>query len=350
MPSSNPRVSVVITYCNRPLHLDRVLRAYETNSYHDLEVLVVYDASCSVKELERVTRGRDVRCFCIPWRHRYGRRALCRNIGAARAQGEILVFNDVDVIPEFEAVERMVKAHSEEGGLILCGRIWRIEGGLEAIRGIEGNKGDQLKAVSTPMDYDASLQWSTIGAIRKTDFWWSFITTFCSFGRRDFLALTGLDPDYFGWGAEDTDLGYRVLKHGMSMSFFEDIVGFHMNHPVDELRKIMALRNLDYFTQKFPELKSFPLLVRLRRDREEAVGVHATFPHDPLLARSHYLGFRRLLAHPVLYSRILHRKRAPREGSIAVVIPAKNRAEHLEEAVLSSVYQTLATRGSVHRH
>jgi glycogen synthase len=42
----------------------------------------------------------------------------------------------------------------------------------------------------------------------------------------------------------------------------------------------------------------------------------------------------------VLYARSLHRKRDPREASIAVVIPAKNRAHYLEAAVLSSVYQT----------
>jgi len=348
MPLSNPVVSVVIPYHDRPLHLDRVLTAYEIQSYQDLELIVVDDGLSSLMELERVIGSRKIEYCRNPYRHPYGRPAHCRNIGAVRAQGDIIVFNDVDVIPEAQAVARIVRAHLESQGLIICGRIWRIERGLEAVKSMETNKADELKAVSKPMEYDPSLKWSRVGLVQRSGFWWSFISGLCSFRREDFFPLLGWDPQYFGWGYEDTDLGYRILQHDRSIAFFDDIMGFHIDHPIgaaqDRLNNLTALRNLNYFTQKFPELKSFPVLARRRRELEKATGASRILLEDPLKARSHYLEFQRFLEHPLLYLRTLNQRRRSRRGSIAVVIPAKNRAPYLEEAVLSSVNQTRPPR------
>ena len=48
----------------------------------------------------------------------------------------------------------------------------------------------------------------------------------------------------------------------------------------------------------------------------------------------------RFLKHPMLYARTLYRERGSSEGSIAVIVPAKNRAAYLEDAVESAIYQT----------
>jgi len=345
MSLSDPFVSIVISYAGRPSSLGRVLKAYEMQPYQNLEVILVHDALSPIRELQSVTTGHDVRCYGIDYKHRYGRRALCRNMGAARGQGDILVFNDVDVIPETGSITRIVSTLLENRELVVCGRIWEIEGGVDrAIKSVETSKIEDLKAVSKPMEYDPSLQWSTVGSIRKSKHWWSFISTFCAFRRRDFFSLLGYDPRYSGWGYEDTDLGYRILRQDMNMAFFDDIVGYHIGHPEEKLKNAMALRNLDYFTQKFPELKSFPLLVKRRAELEKVTAGLKIVSNDPLRAKSHHLEFRRFLEHPILYARTLYRKRGPTEGSISVVIPARNRAQYLEEAVLSSVYQTRPPR------
>jgi hypothetical protein len=340
MSLSDPLVSIVISYADRPSSLGRVLKAYEMQPYQNLEVILVHDGLSPIGELQSVTTGHDVRCYGIDYKHGYGRRALCRNIGAARAQGEILVFNDVDVIPETGSITRIVKTLLENRELGVCGRIWEIEGGVDrAIKSVGTGKVEDLKAVSKPMEYDPSLPWSTVGSIRTSKHWWSFISTFCAFRRRDFFFLLGWDPRYSGWGYEDTDLGYRILTHGMSVAFFDDIVGYHIGHPEEKLKNVMALRNLSYFTQKFPELKSFPVLVKRQAELEKLIAGLKIVPDDPLRTNSHHLEFRRFLEHPVLYTRT-YRKRGRREGPVSVVIPARNRAQYLEEAVLSSVHQT----------
>ena len=340
MPSSNPLVSVIVPYCNRPRHLDMVLSAYETQSYDDVEILLVCEESASLEKLQQLTAGREIRCFRTHDDHSYGACAsLPRNIGAANARGEILIINDLDVIPEREAVERFTRVHSANPGLVACGKIWRIEGGLGSLDTTNIRKRSELEKVSTPMAYDPALQWSTTAFLRKSDFWWSFISGFFSLSRRDFLFLTGYDPKYSGWGYEDTDLAYRALRHGRTIAFFEDIAGFHIDHPENGLNNTKALRNLEYFTHKFPELKSFPLLAKRRRELEEQGGRNS-LSEDPLGARPRRLALKDLLAHPALLAHNLHREHPPGGGSIAVVIPAKNRALYLQEAVLSVVHQT----------
>jgi len=340
MPPSNPSVSVIVPYCDRPRHLDMVLSAYETQSYDDVEILLVCEKAASLEKLKQLTAGREIRCFRTPDGQSYGACAsLPRNIGAANARGKILIINDLDVIPEREAVERFIRVHSANPGLVACGKIWRIEGGLGSLDTTDIRKRDELEKVSKPMAYDSALQWSTTSFVRKSEFWWSFISGFFSVARRDFLFLTGYDPEYSGWGYEDTDLAYRALRHGRTVAFFEDIAGFHIDHPQDELKNTGALRNLGYFTQKFPELKSFPLLVERRRELKEEIGGNG-LSEDPLVAGQGQLSFKDLLAHPALLAHNLRRKHPTSGGSIAVVIPTKNRAQYLQDAVLSVVHQT----------
>lgn len=341
MVHSNPLVSIVIPFHERPMNLDKVLTAYEMQSYKDIEVIVVGDGCSSREDLLKVTEKHNVRVYRNPHEHRYGHAALCRNIGAARAEGDILVFSDVDVIPESEAVTRIANAQSESLGLIFCGRIHRITGGLDSIKTTLTYKQDQLEMVSKPMEYDPNLQWSRVGSIHKSEFWWAFISGLCSFRRGDYFSLVGWDPGYFGWGYEDTDMGYRILRHRLGIAFFDDIIGFHIDHASeDKIRDATALGNLNYFTDKFPELKSFPILVKRRRELENATQAWKKVPKDPLLTGSYSFGLRRFLEHPNPWDRTISRKRESKAGSIAVVIPTRNRSRYLEEAVLSCIHQT----------
>jgi len=326
--TKNPLVSVIMPYSNRPEYLDIVLTAYEKQSYNNIELVVVYDGLCSVDDLNKVTKGRDVKCFAFSAEEVHSRRGLSRNIGAANAQGDILIFNDVDVIPDHVAVERIVKVHSATSGLVLCAKGMRIVGGLDAVKSIDVSHSDALERIATPFEYDPSLQWSTMESIRKSEFWWSFISRLCSFPRRDFLFLAGFDPEYFGWGYEDTDLGYRILRHGLSIAFFNDIIQFHIDHARDS-SNFEVLRNLDRFTRKFPELKHAPVLVKRRRElREEAE--QAKYPDE-----------RASWAQGRLKRLFVDRGGGSlSSGTIAVVIPVRNGARYLKEAVVSAIHQT----------
>ena len=339
-PMFNPFVSVIISHRDRLHALDKVLTAYERQSYQNMEIIVVDDNSRSTRYLENVISRHNVRYFAIPFKHTYIRKWFCHNFGAARALGDILVFSDVDVIAHSEALGKMAHVHSENDNLVICGKVWKILSGLENIETIDISKPEELRTrVSGSMYYDPVIQWSTVNSVQPSELWWNFLSTFCSFRREDFLYLLGWDPQLFGWG-HDQEMSYRILKHGLGIAFFEDIEGFHLDHPASPERNTTSLRNFSYITQKFPELDHYAPLVQERNQFIEATETSEVDLKDPLHAKSQPSNLERFLEHPVLYSRSLLRRREVDEGLVTVVIPSKNCDAHLRNAVLSSIYQT----------
>jgi teichuronic acid biosynthesis glycosyltransferase TuaG len=339
-PMANPFVSVVISHRDRISALDKILTAYERQSYRNMELIVVDDNSRSTQYLENVISRHTVRFFAIPFKHTYFRKWFCHNFGAARARGEIFVFSDVDVIARTDAVEKMAYVHSENDNLVICGRVWKLLAGLESSETVDISRTEELRArVSESMYYDPVIQWSTVSSVQRSGLWWNFLSTFCSFRREDFLYLLGWDPQLFGWG-HDQEMSYRILKHGLDIAFFEDIEGFHLDHPVSPARNATSLRNFSYITRKFPELDHYAPLVQERNQFIEATGTSAVNLKDPLRVKSQPSNLERFLEHPALYARTLLRRREPDEGLVTVMVPSRNCAAHLRSAVLSSIYQT----------
>lgn len=92
-----PRVSVVIPTHNRPDTLPRALRSVLNQSYRDIEVIVVDDASRSdqAREVVEELSKADARLRYIR-RPQCGGAAAARNTGIADARGEFLAFQDDD--------------------------------------------------------------------------------------------------------------------------------------------------------------------------------------------------------------------------------------------------------------
>ena len=88
------RVSVVIPTFNGALHLAKSIQSVLDQTYQDLEVIVVDDASTDCT-LETVSQFCDRRLRCV--RHEANRGvAAARNTGVKAATGEYLAFNDSD--------------------------------------------------------------------------------------------------------------------------------------------------------------------------------------------------------------------------------------------------------------
>lgn len=130
-----PRVSVVVACYESQRTLARSLRSMLAQSHGAYEVVVV-DSSPTESCAEIVRRDfPGVRLL------RSAERLLphaARNLGAAHAQGELLVFTDPDVYAPPDWLRRMEAAHADRGGVIVgalaChGRRW-LDRGIHLVK------------------------------------------------------------------------------------------------------------------------------------------------------------------------------------------------------------------------
>jgi glycosyltransferase involved in cell wall biosynthesis len=102
--TEHPSVSVIIAAYNEAAHIARCIRSLAAQTVPPVEILLVNDGSSD--DTAQVAETSGVTCVTvIDVEHRGPARA--RNIGAARASGEILVFIDGDMSCSPEFIERL---------------------------------------------------------------------------------------------------------------------------------------------------------------------------------------------------------------------------------------------------
>jgi GT2 family glycosyltransferase len=171
--------------------------------------------------------------------------AAARNAAAKAAQGDILLFLDVDCIPMRGLIDAVGKACDGRDALI-CAPARYL--GPDDARGYWTEADLLSRSVSHPardfpakglrVENDPGLFWSLAFAIR----------------RGTFLELGGFDEAFTGYGGEDTDFGFRARKAQVPLLFMGGAGVFHQFHdtfdpPFQHFRDI--LRNAGVFRDKW---------------------------------------------------------------------------------------------------
>lgn len=149
--------------------------------------------------------------------------AQARNLAAAQSSGEHLLFLDVDCIPMRDLVGGMDTALVLSDALI-CAEV-RYLGAEDATppwteadlmrRGCPHPVRDFPKT-GLRRETNAGLFWSLAFGLR----------------RKTFKALSGFDERFTGYGAEDTDFGFRARDAGLPLFFMGGAGAFHQHHGV----------------------------------------------------------------------------------------------------------------------
>jgi GT2 family glycosyltransferase len=149
--------------------------------------------------------------------------ASARNTAARVADGEHLIFLDVDCMPASSLVADYV-AHLEAVDAVLMGEVLYLPSGATA----EGLDFDRFAAIGVKHSERAGPPVEALGDCTDYRCFWSLNF---AMRRATFFALNGFDERYVGYGGEDTDFGRVAMTAGVPMHWVRGARVYHQYHP-----------------------------------------------------------------------------------------------------------------------
>ena len=193
--------------------------------------------------------------------------AEARNAAAREARGELLVFLDVDCIPDPELVADYAAAAELREG-VLMGEVGYLpkgatDGGIDF---------ERFQRVAVKHSERAGPPIAQLGECRDYRCFWSLNFALCA---ATFAQVGGFDPRYVGYGGEDTDFGRTLLSRGIPIWWARGAKAYHQYHPhhmppVHHLDSVLA--NAAVFADKWGEptmqhwLRAFRLMGLIEPD------------------------------------------------------------------------------------
>jgi glycosyltransferase involved in cell wall biosynthesis len=159
----------------------------------------------------------------------YTGRAMARNAGIAQASGEVILFNDSDIIADPGLLEAHLTHHRAQ---------------VASIEDYEYKRdhADERGSLHPPS--------------RKKLSWLYFLTGNASVRREDLLRVGCFDESFTGYGHEDLELGYRLQKAGLRILYEPGAVNYHCQdvpHEGQVEKMKLAGRSTVRFYRKHPD-------------------------------------------------------------------------------------------------
>ncbi|HMF29665.1 MAG TPA: glycosyltransferase [Candidatus Cybelea sp.] len=199
----------------------------------------------------------------------YGGRAAARNAGIRAANGEIVLFNDADILASPNLLSTHLHRHRERAGIAVVGLEVQVKDLAEyAYKRDHPHARGRLHPPS-----------------RKRLSWLYFLTGNASVRRTDLLRAGCFDESFTGYGHEDLELGYRLQRLGIEICYDPNAVNYHCQAVAyeDQKEKMrLAGRSTARFYQKHPD---FEVMLKLGMT-PLSLGAHSLLTRMP-----HVLGF-----------------------------------------------------------
>lgn len=236
-----PEISVVIPTYNR---LDTLAHVIPTLLAQDLPAasyeLLVCDSNSNdgTREYLAGVSAEHPNVRHLPGA--YTGRAMARNAGIAAAQGDVVLFNDSDILASPDLLSQHLRHHRAERNVAVVG--------LE----VQVKDLDDYAFKREHPEERGSLHKPT----RKQLPWLYFLTGNASVRRDDLLRVGSFDESFTGYGHEDLELGYRLEKAGIRILYEPKAVNYHCQDvPHDDQKEKMKLagRSTVRFYRKHPD-------------------------------------------------------------------------------------------------
>lgn len=217
---SEPGCSVVIPSYNRRDTLEMVLQGLERQTIPKtaFEIIVVLDGSADdsatmLTEWQSSGRLPNLRWH---WQPNSGQ-ATARNTGVHLAQAPVIVFLDDDVAPEPELLAAHLGRHEQCSSVAVLGDFPVAREGPPSLCHLG------VWAWWEDLIYQRALP-----GHRPT--YHDFCTGNVSLRREDFDRVGGFDTRFRGYGGEDYELGYRLLRAGVRFVIDPRARAWHHHH------------------------------------------------------------------------------------------------------------------------
>ncbi len=193
--------------------------------------------------------------------------ARARNIGAANARGDLLVFIDQDVMLAPDALQHYANAYEIHGDktvivglyhwlprmdfepldvktsfldIYQCGITGELQRFTHLQMDVPGIQGRDMRE----KDFGDIEHWvddAALGAFSGN----------IGYPRKLYLEMGGMDENIRGHGGEDADLGLTAKEHGAKFLLFKDIWGLHRWHSRDQAKNEAEVQeNIAYIDLK----------------------------------------------------------------------------------------------------
>lgn len=226
------KIAVITIAAGRHIHL-RMQRAALARSTRlpDLHVVVAMDDPDTSEVVQSMAVPADGSTLVVDVPRVDGHLPLAhaRNVGAQTALdrgADLLVFLDVDCLPDPLLIERYIHAAAEcAAPTLLSGPVTYLlpppdDGydlsSLSTIR--QGHPGRPIPSDDGTADADHRLFWTLSFAV-TSDIW---------------RFLGGFHPKYVGYGGEDTDFGQVAAALGVRHTWVGGAWAYHQYHPVND--------------------------------------------------------------------------------------------------------------------
>ena len=236
------KVSIVIPTHNQKEILARtldylILQDYPKDQY---EIIVVDDGSRDgTKEMVKSKTRPEIGLRYLYQKQRGPH--FARNLGIAKAQGEIVVFVDSDIFAPPNFISEHVKSHEAFGDVVVSGPTVRTGNVDNVFADINRRKIKKLL-----FDFSGP----------------SLITSNLSVKRTFLVRVGGFDEEFTGFGWHDWELGLRLRKLGLKAKRNINAIACHYKKKID-LPDLPALcekkrqqgRNAVLYYKKHPDLR-----------------------------------------------------------------------------------------------
>jgi glycosyltransferase involved in cell wall biosynthesis len=279
-----PEISVVIPTYNR---IDTLVRVLPTLLAQDLASseyeLLVCDSNSNDGTAQLLA---EIAAEHSNVRHlagAFGGRAAARNAGIEAARGEIVLFNDADILASPDLLSTHARRHRDRRGIAVVGLEVQVKGFEEYLY-----KRDHPEArghLHPPS--------------RKRLSWLYFLTGNASVRRDDLLRAGCFDEDFTGYGHEDLELGYRLRRLGIEIVYEPRAVNYHcqdVSHDDQKAKMRLAGRSTARFYRKHPD---FAVMLNLGMT-PVSLGLHSALTRAP-----HLLGYFDRIAERSRFARAL---------------------------------------------
>jgi len=196
----------------------------------------------------------------------YSGRAAARNAGIAAAGGEIVLFNDSDILASANLLSQHLQRHRERRDVAVVG--WEVQ---------VKDLADYERKRDRPQERGSLHPQS-----RRRLSWLYFLTGNASVRRADLLRVGGFDESFTGYGHEDLELGYRLQKAGIEIVYEPAAVNYHcqdVGHDDQKEKMKLAGRSTVRFYRKHPD---FGVKLNLGMT-PVSLGLHAALTHMPVV-------------------------------------------------------------------